>query len=411
MKKICVGLLSLLILNGCKNDAKTNEESLINQSNLFIHGEGVSEEITLDTKNTNYNFVSYGNDSYFSILFDSKEGNPIFYGSITLDQATNYVSLDVLVRVPDALNCPPLLVCTENTSYNLESKSGLNFIKINFKDAPNFFLKPKSTESSSIEFTRTPVLINGQFSVNAPMNWPIFQTQRFPKYYAQGSFNFDGKAYEVSSIDSSTSQYENGELQSESIPIHLKSSIDSLFLVVTKRFDISDQYNNVFIQIYNDDFSSGSLPISNETWQDGGNLIQLGLLNMSVNNQNSEDFKILNANIQFPRSNAKLTLNGNKLELIPVGSSFSASTTNDQKMYNIGAIINNKYAALKIIQELKGHVSLKYEVDGGDNLTCGDRSSVCEGITYDDQRKNFIFNNVKLGSENLNGTVYFAGVL
>lgn len=97
MKKICVGLLSLLILYGCKDETKTNKESLINQNNLFIQGEGVSEQITLDTKNTNYNFVAYGNGSEFSILFQSKEANPVQYGQITLDQATKHSSLDVLM--------------------------------------------------------------------------------------------------------------------------------------------------------------------------------------------------------------------------------------------------------------------------------------------------------------------------
>lgn len=411
MKKMCIGLLSLLILYGCKDEAKTNKESLINQNNLFIQGEGISEQITLDMKNMNYDFVAYDNGADFSILFQSKEGKPVQYGQITLDQATKHSSLDVLFRAADGVNCPPLLVCTENTSYDLESKDGLNFIKINFKDAPNFFLKPKNTESSSIEFTQIPVLINGQFSVNAPMNWPIFQTQRFPKYYAEGSFNFDGKAYDVSSIDSPSFRYENGELKSESISIHFKSSIDTLDLVITKRFDISDQYDNVFVQIYNDDFSSSSLPISNETWQDGGNLIQLGLLNVGLADRNSTNLKTLNANIKIPRSYAKLTLSGNKLLITPVDNPFMAKTENDRKIYFISANINNEYAELQIIQELKGHVSVNFAIDGGDNLTCGDRSSACEGITFDEQRKNFTFNNVKLGSENLNGKVYFAGVL
>lgn len=411
MKKICVGLLSLLILYGCKDETKTNKESLINQNNLFIQGEGVSEQITLDTKNTNYNFVAYGNGSEFSILFQSKEANPVQYGQITLDQATKHSSLDVLIRVADGINCPPLLVCTENTSYDLESKDGLNFIKINFKDAPNFFLKPKNTESSSIEFTRIPVLINGQFSVNAPINWPVFQTQRFPKYYAEGSFNFDGKAYDVSSIDSPSFQYENGELKSESISIHLKSSIDTLDLVITKRFAISDQYNNVLLNIYMENFISHVLAVPNETWQDEGNLIALDLNNVNLVDRNSSNLKTLNTNIKISRSYAKLILSRNKLSITPVDSSFITRTENDRKIYYISANINNEYAELQIIQELKGHVSVNFVIDGGDNLTCGDRSTACEGITFDEQRKNFTFNNVKLGSENLNGTVYFAGVL
>ncbi len=408
MKKICISFLSLLMLSGCNDDNKENT-SLINR--LSIKGEGISETIILNKNNMNYDFVAYENDSYFSILFDSKERKPIQYGHITLDQATKHGSLDTLLRVEDGINCPPLLKCTENTSYDLESKNGLNFIKVNFKDAPNFFYKPKSSESSSDEFIRIPVVINGQFSANAPMNWPIFQIQRFPEYSTEGSFNFDGKAYVVKYIGIPDFQYENGELKSETISILLKSSIDTLNLVVTKRFDISDQYDNVFVSIYNNDFSSSSLPISHDSWQDDGNLIYLDLINVGMVDQNSGEIKNLNTNVKIPRSNAKLTLNGHKLETTPVGSSFMARAANDQKFYYIGSMYNNKNSELLIIQELKGHISLKFLVDGIENSTCGDRNTICEGVTYDGQGKNFTFKNVKLGAESLNGTVYFAGVL
>lgn len=411
MKKICIGFLSLLILNGCKNDEKTNEESLINQNNLFIKGDGISKQVVFDTGNTNYDFISYDNDPHFYINFRSKELTPIFYGIIHLDQTTKNSSLETLILDEVGLRCLPLFGCKENTSYDLQSKNGLNFIKINFKDSANFLLKPLDPESYPYEFNQIPVLINGQFSVNAPMSWPIFQTQRFPKYTAQGTFNFDGKTYDVSTINLPRFNYENSELKSKSISIYLESSLDTLHLVVTKRFDISDQYDNVFIEIYNEDFSSSSLPISKESWQDEGNLIALGLNNVMLRDRNSSNVKSLNANIQFPRSHAKLTFNGNKLNIIPVGSSFLAMTENDQKMYQIGTYINNKDAELKIIQELKGHISLKLKVYDSDTFSCGDRDSPCEGITFDEPLKNFIFNNVKLGSENLNGTVYFAGVL
>ena len=121
--------------------------------------------------------------------------------------------------------------------------------------------------------------------------------------------------------------------------------------------------------------------------------------------------KNFNANIKIPRSNAKLTLNEKILETIPVGSSFMVRAANDRKSYYLGISGNDKYSELEIIQELKGHISLKFLNDGIENATCGDRNTPCDGVTYDEQLQTFTFKNVKLGVENLNGTVFFAGIL
>lgn len=411
MKNIIVGFLSIVVLSGCGKDSEKEQVIENNESVLLIKGDGVDEKIIINSDYINYNFSAYDNNSYFSILFGNKDNKPIQYGSITLDQTTKAVSLDSLLMVRDGLFCPPLLACTENTIYNIESKNGINDIKINFKNSANVFFKNLNIENDTTEFTKVPVVVNGQFKTSVPQSWPIFQTQRFPIYETEGSFYFDDTKYEVSSIESPNLKYENGKLISQSIPIQLNSNIGTLNLTIIKRYDISNEYDNVFLEIKAGNFYSGKISLSNEKWIDDGNLIFLDFINVGIVDQTTGQSKNLNTNIKIPRSYAKLTLDGSKLDITPVGSSYIAKAWDDQKMYLIGSYRDNRYSELSIIQELKGHISLKYSIDGSNDITCGDRQKSCEGITFDTQRKNFSFNNVKLGVNTLNGTFYFAGIL
>ena len=136
-------------------------------------------------------------------------------------------------------------------------------------------------------------------------------------------------------------------------------------------------------------------------------MIDLNLSNVQVTDHNVQ--KSLNANIKILRSYAKLTLNGEAIDEIQVGSQFSTHVKNDRKIFSVYMNRAKNIAGLDVIQELNGHVSLQYSFLS-DKFTCGDRTNKCQGVTYDEQAKNFTFNNVKIGNETLNGTIYFAGV-
>ncbi|KAF1027286.1 MAG: hypothetical protein GAK29_00798 [Acinetobacter bereziniae] len=146
--------------------------------------------------------------------------------------------------------------------------------------------------------------------------------------------------------------------------------------------------------------------LANEIWSNSSKGFELNLDNIILKSDTEKiKIKILSSNVYVPFDQYNLILN-QSTQLLPIYKHTYAQTTNDQKMYQIDF---ENYGMLTINQEIKGHLSLVY-TQGEDTVSCGDRNISCKGLSVDQLKQNFTFNNVKIGSDTINGNFYFAGV-
>ncbi len=150
--------------------------------------------------------------------------------------------------------------------------------------------------------------------------------------------------------------------------------------------------------------------LPNSILQEFENKIVMNISALKLINQNDQSEKTLNSNVIIPINESKLTINSRLADVQYINNRDSASAINDQKKYHLNFNTYEQNYYISIVQELKGHVSLEYKLDGK-LYKCGDQNNICKGLTTDIKKQNFTFNSVKLGSNTLNGTLYIAGVL
>ena len=119
--------------------------------------------------------------------------------------------------------------------------------------------------------------------------------------------------------------------------------------------------------------------------------------------------RLLGSNLIIPKTIATLELNTQPIKLYK-DIKVEANATNDQKSYQM-AFGNNldNISTLKIIHELKGHLSANYQT-GEETYTCGNREIACAGLFVGSDQKTYRFNQVKVGNNTLNGSVFIPGV-
>lgn len=406
MKKMMVfSMVGLLMLSGCggndhSDTTKTEDES----SYLIVKGEGIDENIKIDESNLEYIVTAIGNQPIAWASFNVKGDINSASSEVNFDK-NNSAKLSMFSIIKDkvskSLFCLTNFECYKNTTYSVTDLNQQKKIQVSFDHAPYQFYVGDPINIKDISDLKSAT-ITGKLNYYAQSNWPIFQTNRFPYLPTKGTVNIGGEEYLVKNFEQTDSTFQNEIFWTER-KFTLKNGAKTAYLIVAKSYN-NPSSNAVSITVYDDidTFYSSDLP--NEIWSDSTQEMQLNLEGITVTSDKGV-IKKITSSLNFPHDQANLVINNtNQLSLLKMNS--VAYVQNDQKKYDLSF---KDQSLLTIIQEMNGHYTVYYS--GIDiNGTCGDLNTVCEGLSVDNKKQNFTFNNVKIGSNTLNGTYYFAGV-
>lgn len=252
--------------------------------------------------------------------------------------------------------------------------------------------------------------LSGALQYSIPDNWPVLQKKRFPDIDVQGQAMFDGKIYRVSSVNAlpRISRIEGKEYQREyEMTLKHGSAILSLSLRVDNP-ELQQHDATIYVSVIDDSgYYQAKLPFPQAYWVEDDDDLKIQFDKVVMVDNDSNISKTLNVSFRIPKIKIQASLDG---ELFQVYEAFSpARASNDQKIYDISLGDGEPLQTLRLVQELKGHASLKYHKDEQD-YSCGNRELTCAGLSMDADQKTWRFNSVKLGDKTLNGTAYIPGV-
>ncbi|RZG80650.1 hypothetical protein EXE10_13885 [Acinetobacter sp. WCHAc060033] len=408
MKKIAVSsLLSMFVLAGCGGSDHSDSSKVDNDSSyLIVKGNGISETMKFDESKLEYTIVATGNQPISLGSFNAiGEVYPAFTNvEFNKDNKVKLTMAYTKAGINQAklVICFPNFNCSSNSTYSITDLNQKKKIQVTLVDAPNQFYMGDSSHQITDLSELKNVTVSGKLNYYSESNWPIFQSNRFPAIPIQGKIIFDKDEYQIQRYEEVDSTYENQVLRTERSLI-LKNGDKSIFLTIIKTYNTTSE-NDIAIVISTDTDTYRITDLPNEIWSTSTQGLQLNLNSLELKNSNDQ-MKILSSNAFVPFDQSNLILNNmNKLSLI--NSNVQAYTRNDQKLYELGF---KEQGNLTIIQEFKGHLSATL-TQGETTYHCGDRNTACTGLTVDNSKQNFTFNNVKIGSNTINGTYYFAGV-
>jgi hypothetical protein len=405
MKKIMMyTAVSLLLLSGCGGSDNSDSIGTANHSSyLTIKGEGINQTLNFDDSQLTYKISAIGNQPITSASFANKNGSD---SSVVELNSGNKAKLAILFKDFDTQDvkfifCFPSYDCSSNTSYSMKELNQQKQFKVILKNAPNKYYRGDSSKSKDFNDFKS-VLITGELNYFAQSNWPIFQTNRFPIVKVQGKVIYDSEEYNVESYAEFDTRLE-GKLYWTDQELVLKKDDKTIFLSIRKYHNTySEHAISIRVSDGTDTYTISDL--ANEIWSNSNKGFELNLDN-TILKSDAEKIKILSSNVYVPFNQYNLILN-QSTQLVPMYKHTYAQTINDQKMYQI---YFENYGMLTINQEIKGHLSLVYTQDEN-TVLCGDRNISCKGLSVDHLKQNFTFNNVKIGSDTINGNFYFAGV-
>lgn len=404
MKKIAIfSIMSLLLLSGCGGDNSDSIRTENRSSYITIKGDGVNETLKFDDSQLTYKISAVGNQPITSASFANKDGSD---SSVVELNSGNKAKLAMLFKDTGTKDvkfvyCFHPYDCPSNTTYSIKDLNQQKQIQVILKDAPNQYYRGDASELTGFNNLKS-VLIAGELNYFAQSNWPIFQSKRFPFLPIQGGIIFDNQEYNIESY-AEFDQLLEDKLYSTERQLILKYKDKTIFLYVKK---YNDDYleNAVSISVSDNSSTYSVLDLPNKIWSNSKAGFELNLDNIILKSTNDKT-KMFSSNVYMPFDQYNLTLN-QSTQLVPIQKNAYVQTINDQKIYQVSF---EKNETLQINQEFKGHLSLTY-MQGEDTISCGDRNTSCKGLSVDNLKQNFTFDNVQIGSDTINGNFYFAGV-
>lgn len=434
--------IGLVGCGGSSNDASSAPQS---SNVLTIQGDKLNQKTTVDQIADNVKISATGNQPISSIswisgghinekfkfgqiFLDSTEQNAsLWYLGDTID--TNGVltgfGLDGFSCVfPECSVQPKYLLTKVKDELNLQIKFDNN--QYVYKDASTIGkdVTPKSkaiiaqkkdgiiinpTLPTQPDVSTKLVKVTGDLNFKIPSNWPIVQKNRFPIVQMQGDFIFDGKSYEIFKIEH-PDVIEQDTFISTIYRVGLKNADDKIFLNISTLESKLDSSVESAISVSADEVKYLAVQLEpQDFWLENSKELKININNVVLTDEKTSEQKILSSNLIIPKIATMITLNGQVLT-IPENQWVEANAINDQKLYSLdfgGSSAST--STLQIIHELKGHLSAKYQI-GDQSYTCGSREIACVGLSADADQKTYQFNQVKVGSNTLNGSVFIPGV-
>lgn len=446
MKKLFfIATLGGIALIGCGDESSNNNSAIVSpQTNILsIQGDKVNEKTTIDQIADNVEISATGNQpihSFFWSSGDNKNGN-FKIGQIFLNSAkesaelfymadgietNNSVNGFILSRsYCNSVECSKYLLTEGKEELNLQIK--FNSIQSVYQDASTIGINatPKSKvivgrEKDAViihpelpaqpDVNKKIVTVTGDLNFKIPSSWPIAQKSRFPVIQTQGQLIFDGKAYQISSVDyPEIVEYEN-KIYNTHYQITLKNNVEKILLSINTNEGAIYPFNQATFTIIKDsEYYSAQVPVPQKFWIENPQSININIPQIILTNDETLITKLLSSNLIIPKITTRVDLNGQPIKLYR-DIKVEANATNDQKSYQMdfGNHIDN-ISTLKIIYELKGHLSANYQT-GDETYTCGNREIACAGLSVGYDQKTYRFNQVKVGNNTLNGSVFIPGV-
>ncbi|RYY79179.1 MAG: hypothetical protein EOO69_07890 [Moraxellaceae bacterium] len=221
---------------------------------------------------------------------------------------------------------------------------------------------------------------------------------------------FDGKAYEISSVDyPEIVEYDN-KIYNTQYEITLKNNVETILLSINTNEGAIYPFNQATVTIIKDnEYYSAQIPVPQKFWMENLQSITINIPQVILTDDKTSVTKLLSSNLIIPKITATVDLNEQPIKLYK-DIKVEADATNDQKSYQM-AFGNNldNISTLKIIYELKGHLSANYKT-GDETYTCGNREIACAGLSVDSDQRTYHFNKVKIGNNTLNGLVFIPGI-
>jgi len=404
MKKIAIfSTMSLLLLSGCGGDNSNSIRTENRSSYITIKGDGVNETLKFDDSQLTYKISAVGNQPITTVSFANKDGSD---SSLVELNSGNKAQLAMLFKDTGTKDvkfvfCFPPYDCSSNTIYSIKDLNHQKQIQVILKDAPNQYYRGDASELTGFNDLKS-VLITGELNYFAQSNWPIFQSNRFPILKVRGKVIYDSEEYYVESYGEFDTFLE-GKLYWTDKKLVLKNEDKTIYLSIRK-YNNTYSENAISITVSDDADTYTISNLVSEIWSNSNEGFELNLDNLILKSY-TEKTKILSSNIYVPFDQYNLTLN-QSIQLVPIQKNAYVQTINDQKIYQMSFKNNETF---QINQEFKGHLSLTY-MQGEDTISCGDRNTSCKGLSVDNLKQNFTFDNVKIGSDTINGNFYFAGV-
>ncbi len=382
---------------------------------LTIKGSGVNkqEAITVDKKDI---FITAkGNQPVEGVLFHPKGSSaeglaPGWFGHI--DFSYNYKAqigyLDFGDKTKAYLSCA-MDACVQNSFYDFQIGTQQTILTFNFDQSPNTYNYKVNGKDRT-----TPVKVSGNLQFTFPSNWPILQSQRFPKAVPQGEFYwgaypYDVFAFPVSEKNATTNQWTHTLMveQDDSDLFTLKVTELS---ATTFKVSMSDGFETY----------SAEVVATKSPWQENDKVVNLTIgepqpqgyiLPLELWNEDGSSSQNLKARLVIPKPVLDLTIDGKSPDKIQLEGGYAE---NESKYYQLrleqredGA---TTYSILNINQAPDGHLWLNY-FGNRKSLRCGDPDKACAGLSVDADQHTYRFNNVKAGEFIIHGTAYIPGVL
>lgn len=208
----------------------------------------------------------------------------------------------------------------------------------------------------------------------------------------------------------------NGEYIGSVDQLNFKKGDDSVNIEIYKGIEDSQSFKDIRLKIYNYNKNNESfflfddlIPASFVSWNEGGKILSINIEKLILVNRENSKTKILDLKFNIPRSTSNLTINNEKILILRQDYIF-AYVINDQKKYAITLVGQAGNYPLEIIQEFNGNITIE-TIKENEKIVCGGRYKPCLGVSMENDKKTFRFNNVKLGKDVLDGTIYIPGVI
>ena len=446
MKKLVfIATLGGIALIGCSGGSSDNDSAVVSpQKNILsIQGDNINQKTTIDQIADNVKISATGNQpidfiSWYSV---GNKNERFKFGQIFLEKGKESAKLFLLadaIEINNSVNgfllsssycnsveCSKYLMTEGKEELNLQIK--FKNIQSVYQDASTIGINATSKSKVIIarekdgiiihpelpvqpEVNTKIVTVTGDLNFKIPSSWPIAQKSRFPIIQTQGQLVFDGKAYKISSLNyPEIVEYDN-KIYNTHYEITLKNNLETILLSINTNEGAIYPFNQATVTIIkNDEYYSTQVPIPQKFWIENPQSITINIPEVILIDDITSMTRLLGSNLIIPKTIATLELNTQPIKLYK-DIKVEANATNDQKSYQM-AFGNNldNISTLKIIHELKGHLSANYQT-GEETYTCGNREIACAGLFVGSDQKTYRFNQVKVGNNTLNGSVFIPGV-
>ncbi|MHA3982645.1 hypothetical protein [Acinetobacter venetianus] len=415
-KLIRFAVLGVIFFTGCGSDSK-KEETSVEKNILTIQAEGFSDKINVDLKEGDYSLSAKGNESDVSLSFRKLKGeNDILYGDLRLLASEHKAGFAILAwgdyRV---LFCISYLECVDNTEYRFDRIN--RKLTVSFKNNNNRLFK-NYLEGGGNWNKSVPAIISGDLVFKIPSNWLAFNKNRFPEISSDKSLKLADKTYQISEISSDIAFYkdDNGRYIGSIDQLDFQNAEEVVSLHIYHGIESGSSFKDTRLEIFNYNKNGenifsfvDSIPSSFIKLNNSGEILSFNIKNLNLYFQEQGITKTLDLNFTMPRYTSNMQVNDENVLLSTSNIDF-AYVINDRKIYAINLKNYSSSYFLNIIQEFNGSLSIE-SIDGESKVTCGDRNNSCLGLSMNSDKKTVKFDNVKLGEDVLNGTIYIAGVL